>query len=101
VRTGVADIGSGGVGFLIKNTVLEVMDIITVNTSVDGILWMQLTNKVTKFIINICVCYLPPCNSPYCTDQQFYDDLLTLLYEYQNDGPVAIGGDFNSRIGDK
>ena len=96
-----AKTGSGGVGFLIKNSILEDFDVDILESSFEGILWLSLKSKLKKQNLNICVCYLPPLNSSRQIDaQSFYDCLLTSVYRYQNDGELFICGDFNSRCGD-
>jgi hypothetical protein len=48
-----------------------------------------------------CIYNLPPNNSSRQIDvNNFYDTLLSSIYVYQNDCPLYICGDFNSRIGD-
>ena len=46
---------------------------------------------------NVCTCYLHPNGaSRYVSAQEFYDTLLTNIYEYQHLGKFLICGDFNS-----
>lgn len=52
--------GSGGVGFLIKNTLFKTFDIRICDDLYEGILWLELINKDTKENIKACVCYLVP-----------------------------------------
>jgi hypothetical protein len=51
--------GSGGVGFLIKERVLDDYCLETLDSSYEGILWIKLSGKRDKSVINLCVCYLP------------------------------------------
>ena len=96
-----AKTGSGGVGFLIKNKLIEYYNIEILESSFEGILWLSLKSKESQRNLTICVCYLPPLNSSRQIDaQSFYDCLLTSYYKYQNDGELFICGDFNSRCGD-
>ena len=47
------------------------------------------------------MCYLPPEHSfRYYDVNKFYDTLLSLIYQYKNEGILYICGDFNSRCGD-
>jgi exonuclease III len=95
-----AKCGSGGVGVLIKNAMLSKYDAEILNDSVEGILWIQLRAKYDHSVYNVCVCYLPPEGSSRKMDVcDFYDELLSHVYLYQNDGPFYICGDFNSRVG--
>lgn len=93
--------GSGGVGFLIKENILQEFDVSVLESSYEGILWLKLIHKYDDFVLLPCVCYLPPENSSRHVDANvFFDNLLTDVYQYQNDGLLYICGDFNSRCGD-
>ena len=93
--------GSGGVGFFIKNSVLEYFDATVLDDSFEGILWIQLKHKIDNFSLIPCVCYLPPENSSRRIDVNLYfDSLLADIYKYQKIGNIFICGDFNSRCGD-
>lgn len=62
---------------------------------------MSFKHKYSGNYFNVCACYLPPQGSSrYVSAQEFYDHLLTNIYEYQPLGQFIICGDFNSRIGD-
>jgi hypothetical protein len=72
------------------------------DSSVEGILWVQLASKQGDVKWNICVVYLPPHGSSRNMDASaFFEDLHTQIFTYQNDGKFLIMGDFNSRIGDR
>ena len=90
--------GSGGV----KNDMLNFFNVdILVDNSYEAILWVSFKHKTSNECFNICVCYLPPHGSSrYVNVHDFYDKLLTNIYEYQHLGQFIICGDFNSRIGD-
>ena len=46
------------------------------------------------------MCYLPPENSSrYFDANSFFDNLLSDIYKYQNEGILYVCGDFNSRCG--
>ena len=92
--------GSGGVGFFIKDSVLQNFQVSVLDDTSEGILWLHLEHKHEGFSLIPCVCYLPPENSSRSTDANiFFDTLLTDLYNYQNLGTVFICGDFNGRCG--
>ena len=55
--------GSGGVGFLIRNDLLENYDVTILNKEHEGILWLKLQHKYFDYTLLPCVCYLPPENS--------------------------------------
>ena len=69
----------------------------------EGILWVQLVNKSdTRIKWNLCVCYLPPHGTSRPVDaSDFFEELNTQIYRYQNDGEFMLMGDFNSRLGDR
>jgi hypothetical protein len=61
--------GSGGVGVLVRNDVLLNYNVIKVNDSVDGILWIRFSErKNPDSCFYICVVYLPPENSSVAID---------------------------------
>ncbi|CAC5399187.1 unnamed protein product [Mytilus coruscus] len=91
--------GSGGVCFLIKNSVYKSFDVTLLDCSKDNILWIKLQEK-NQIYVSVCVCYLlPEGSSRRCDPETVFADLLYQIYMYQNEGTVCISGDFNSRIG--
>ena len=50
--------GSGGVGFLVKNNILNEFYETTLYDSNDDILWLQLEHIYDGFKLVTCVCYL-------------------------------------------
>ena len=96
-----AKCGSGGIGFLIENTFASNYNIQVLDKSHEGILWINFKHILTGSSFNLCVCYLPPeGSSRYVNVDEFFDNLLTKVYQYQNMGQYYICGDFNSRLGD-
>ena len=92
--------GSGGVGILIKNTVLNAFEVTYVDKSMEGIISMRLQDKVTKFNIFIMNGYLPPENSPHsCNSTDFFAYMLTQLYLNYDADFIMVCGDFNCRTG--
>ncbi|CAG2212577.1 unnamed protein product [Mytilus edulis] len=95
--------GSGGVGFLISNEILENFDCGILNSSYDDILWIYLKCKYdSEFVIHLCISYLQPEHS--CRGNiahEFFDVLLSQIYLYSDASHVLVCGDFNGRIGDK
>ena len=70
-------------------------DVSVLDNLYEVILWVSFKHKPSF------VCYLPPHGSSrYVSAHEFYDQLLTNIYEYQHLGQFIICGDFNSRIGD-
>ena len=97
-----APCGSGGVGFLLRRDVTDPYNVRVLDTDTAGILWLQLAEKAKGQKINICVCYIPPSRSTRNVDaEQFFNNLLTKIYMYQNEGIFYICGDFNSRCANK
>ncbi len=93
--------GSGCIGFLIRERVLQKFVVVDLDNDVEGILWLTFTVKHVPIVFTACVCYLPPQYSVRSTDAtEIYHSLLGKLYLYQNMGPLHICGDFNSRIWD-
>ena len=95
--------GSGGVGVLIKNSILAHFSVLILDKTVEGILWLKLSLKeVSDVKLLLCVVYLPPANSSRGDSaQQCYDALTSQIYTYYSDeSELIICGDFNGRIGD-
>ena len=96
-----AKCGSGGIGLLIENTFASNYNIQVLDKSHEGILWINFKHILTGSSFNLCVCYLPPEGSSRSVNvDEFFDNLLTKVYQYQNMGQYYICGDFNSRLGD-
>ena len=91
--------GSGGVGFLIHNSIMLYDDVNIIDMNYEDILVLKLTYKWSSFTFCIATCYLPPENSPWGREADaFYSHLISLLYSIEFDN-LIICGDFNSRIG--
>ena len=95
-----AKTGSGGVGFLVKESCLTTYNVSILNQTREDVLWILCSHKFDGTSLCFCVCYLPPVDSPRGVNaEEFYDLLLQEIYEYQLRGKIIICGDFNSRIG--
>ena len=95
-----AQTGSGGVGFLVKDDIMNDFKIAVKDASTEGILWIEVRSKTSEFCFNMCVCYLPPVDSSRHIDpHDFFETLLSQVYCFQQNGPFLICGDFNSRLG--
>ena len=70
-----------------------------IDRSFPGILWGKLQDKESELSIVIAVCYLPPENSVHADPIAFYSTLTTHIHQYQNEGFLILGGDFNGRCG--
>jgi hypothetical protein len=96
-----ANRGSGGVGFLIKEAILENYEVFIIDNNTEDIIWLKLQHKedITEYLY-ICSCYLPPEGSTRENrSQEFFDHLLTTIYTLFDENPLIICSDFNSRIG--
>ena len=68
----------------------------------EDVIWLKLKHRVSDDKLNICLCYLlPDRSSRKCDAEAFFTDLMTKVYEYQNEGDIIICGDFNARCGDE
>ena len=93
--------GSGGVGIFVKNLILEEY-LVATDCSMEDVIWLKLKHRVSDDKLNICICYIPPDRSSRkCDAEAFFTDLMTKVYEYQNEGDIIICGDFNARCGDE
>ena len=70
---------------------------LSVDRSMDDVLFIKLINKSSNAALPVCVCYLPLEHSSRHTDV----DLMNKVYEYQNEGHLVICGDCNTRLGCK
>ena len=95
--------GSGGVGVLIRNCVLNQFNVYETNTLNEGIIWVRLKDKETLEILSFCVCYVPPSNSTRNVNvEEFLNVVMSDVYVYQTDSAlVLVCGDFNIRVGDE
>ena len=92
--------GSGGTGILIKDYLFDHFYIDVIDRTFDGIIGLQMIDKVSQFTIIIFSCYLPPDNSPYATNvNDFFAHLTCQSYLYSNADVFLICGDFNARVG--
>ncbi len=92
--------GSGGIGFLVHERMLEKFSVEVIDDEYEGILWLKFVGKNVCTVFTACVAYLVPQHSCRAVDgNDFYDTLLGKMYTYQNIGPMYICGDLNSRVG--
>ena len=92
--------GSGGVGILIRDSVLKQYSVASISDKHEGIIWLQFINRTTNKQFGICVCYLPPAGSSRGDQsQEFFDTLKALVIDNYHLGEFLICGDFNARCG--
>ena len=76
---------SGGVGILIKHTILDQYLLESIDKSYDGILAINLTSNYTDYSFVVISGYLPPENSVWGRDsQEFSSHALSLVYIYND-----------------
>ena len=91
---------SGGVGFLIKDKILQEYSFEIIDKSFDGILCVKLTSKSTDYSLLLLTCYLPPENSVWGrSSKEFLSHVFSNIYINNECDSVFVCGDFNARIG--
>ena len=92
--------GSGGTGILVKDTVYKNYSVKIIDKTIDGIIGIQLVDKISEYTVVIFSCYLPPDNSPYALNvNDFFAHLTSQSYLHCNVDILLICGDFNARVG--
>ena len=92
--------GSGGVGILIRDSVLKQYSVASISDKHEGILRLQFINGTTNKQFGICVCYLPPAGSSRGDQsQEFFDTLKALVIDNYQLGEFLICGDLNAWCG--
>ena len=93
--------GSGGVGLLVHQRILNNYQIVEIVNSFEGQLAIVMKHRNIDYSICIASLYLPPDNSKYGQDPEgFYEALTQLVYEQNHVDEMILGGDYNGRIGD-
>ncbi len=73
---------SGGVGFLMHNSIEDLYDVDILNKDCDGIMAMSLVHKLSNCRTLVIGLYVPPENSIYGDNADvFYDNVMNMLYE--------------------
>ena len=94
--------GSGGIGILVKNELMNKFFITKCYVCNDNILGLKLCCKQTGLSVIIYCVYLPPANSKYSiTNEQILNYLTIELYKQADANYVFICEDFNARTGNK
>ena len=94
--------GSGGVGILCNNTLLQNFSITLLDNSHEDIISISLTNIHTAESVGICSCYLPPSNSSRGDKSvEFFNVMRMMVLKLQEFDNFIICGDFNARISKK
>ncbi len=95
-----ANKGSGGVCFFIKYALLNDYEYKIVDKSIDGVLAIVFTHKISGYTFAVINGYLPPENTVWGRDAtQFMCHILSLIYMLCNCDAVYLVGDVNSKLG--
>lgn len=91
----------GGVGILVRDAVYTSFAVEMCAVNSEGMLGLKLQHRTTGYETIVICNYMPPSNSPYGKDPEtFFNNLLTLSFEFADSENVLYCGDFNARIGD-
>lgn len=92
---------SGGVGFLVKNVVLERYSVSIVDKTFDGIFCLRFEHRESQYSFILISCYLSPESSVWGRNADLYfSHLLALLYTVTDKvDSIYICDDVNSRAG--
>ena len=94
--------GSGGVGLLVREELLNDWYINEIDSMIDGLYIVSLNNRHNDVKLLLNPCYLPPENSPWGNDSEaFFNHLTSFLYSLDDIDLLICAGDFNARIGKK
>ena len=92
---------SGGIGFFVKNSLINRYKIEVLDSEHEGIMWLKFNASQGDKSFNCCVCYMPPSDSTPSTElNEFYDTLTCQVHIFCKDKVFYICGDFNSRLGE-
>ena len=89
--------GSGGVGVLVKESLLRSWSCEVLDNEVEDILWVKLSSVVSELVLLLAVCYIPPISS-VCNEERWLR-LSEQVSKYACLGTVILCGDFNARCG--
>ena len=94
--------GSGGVGVLVANYVLESFSVNILSKDFEDILRISLVHTATAETFGVCVAYLPPSNSSRGDKSlEFVNIMRMLVLKLHSFDNFMICGDFNARCSDK
>ena len=96
-----APTASGGVGFLVRESLANIYNFEEIDKSFTDIIAMKLSHKISNFNFLIISAYLPPESSPWGRDASaFFNHILQLMYTYHDCDAIFLMGDINARIAD-
>ena len=92
--------GSGGVGILVREELLQNFHVELVDKSYEGIIGIKLQHRISEYTVIVFSCYLPPENSTWGRDSlSFFSHLLSQIYLLNEIDAIVVCGDLNSRVG--
>ena len=92
--------GSGGVGILIREHLVQQFSLEVVDNEFEGILCLLFNGIQCDESFGVCVCYLPPANSSRGnTAVEFFDHLAGTVSSLHDVDKLCTCGDFNARCG--
>ncbi len=95
-----AAIYHGGVGLLVKDSILNEFSFQVLDKSFDGLLVTRFVSKTTDFEFVIYACYIPPEGSPWSQNiSDYLGHLVSEVYAHYESDLLFIVGDFNGRTG--
>ncbi len=90
----------GGIGIFVTYNLCDVYKIHIIDKSLEGILGLKFTDKVSGYNFIIYACYLAPDNSPYGKNStEFFGHLTAQLYLNNDADQIYLCGDLNGRVG--
>lgn len=90
--------GSGGVGQLVRNDLLEKYEV-CVRERDEGLLCLMFSDRENNFKFLISSLYLPPQSSRYSNRVDFFNKLLNVVHDNKDTDFMLFAGDLNARIG--
>ena len=97
--TGQQEQGSGGVGFLVKEYLCDIIEVIK-DTKFDESMWTRVPGeRGAKYVFLGNIYMLPESKSTVKEIQRKFGEVDVDVQKYKRQGEVVLLGDFNSRIG--
>ena len=91
--------GSGGVGVLIREEVLKSYQVEILDTDVEDVLWVKLSQEEEEQVLVLAVCYIPPeASSRGKSTEETLQQLAEQVVKFNQLGPIVICGDFNASV---
>ena len=92
--------GSGGVGVLVKESVLCDWLVDMTDRKLEDVLWVQLEHRETSHAVFIVVCYFHPSGTSQEVDTEEHFQILDeQIKHFKMEGQGFVYGNFNARCG--